>query len=280
VSSFARRESRSKELFPPPGESYFVSIACSESEDGSTPAKCAIAPLSVHEKTPEMQRVLQCYKPLPHAVTPAQMKSLTAAIARRGSASDAADKEAVFGPDEVVVVVRSTVVAREPILGKKKYTGIDSGMSPPPIVGWKQVPHHAESWGWFSPTGNVWSSGGPFPRHERKLLALSPTVEGSGAADPFRAASIPTFEPAKLTALYDSLGDPILRFAAHVDLAVEYFAAGDGEAARAQAALARKTIADVTSGPVLESALSALVERAGDYDSDPCTPGGPKTTPW
>jgi hypothetical protein len=279
VSSFARRDSRTKELFPQPGENYFASIASTESDDGAAPAKCAIAPLNVHEKTPELQRVLQCYRPLPHAVTPAQMKLLAPAIARRGSASAKPDPEMVFGPDLVIVIVRTTVMTREPILGKKKYTGIDSGMTPAPTVGWKQVPHHSESWGWFAPTGVVWSSGGPFPRHERKLLALEPFLENS-SSEPFRAASIPTFDPAKLTSLYDSLGDPLLRFAAHVDLAVEHFAAGDGEAARAQAAAARKTIAAVTATPLLQSALAALVERAGDYDTDPCASDGPKTTPW
>lgn len=277
VSSFARRDERTKQLFPFVGENYFVSMACNESEDGSTPPKCAIVPLTTHEKTPEVQRVLQCYKPLPHAVTAAQTKSLVAAIARRGSPTP--DTEMVFGPDLVVVVVRSTVVVREPILGTKKSTGIDSGMTPLPIVGWKQVPHHSESWGWFAPSGTVWSSSGPFPHHDRRLFALEPFVEGS--SEPFRAASMASFDPKKLMSLYDSLGDPLLRFAAHVDLAVEHFAAGDGEAARQQAASARSTIASVgTPLPILDDALAALVERARDYDTDPCVPGGPKNAPW
>ncbi|MGZ6086103.1 MAG: hypothetical protein ACXWUE_21685 [Polyangiales bacterium] len=284
VRSFARRDSRSNQLFPQPGENWVVSVACNESEDGSAPPTCALVPLTAHEKTPEMQRVLQCYKPLAHAVTPAQWKLLVPAIARRGSISVTPDPEIVFGPDLVVVVVRSTVIAREPILGKKKYTGIDSGMTPPPIVGWKQVAHHSESWGWFAPSGTVWSSGGPFPHHERRLLALEPFAENSGSADPFRAASAATFDRVKLMSLYDSLGDPVLRFAAHVDLAVEHFAAGDGEAARVQAASARSTIAAAravsSAAPLLERALAAIVERAGDYDTDPCAPGGPKNTPW
>jgi hypothetical protein len=239
-----------------------------------------VAPLTAHPKTPEVSRFLGCYPLTPRALSAPEWKTLESRLLGSdgfGSVGPEMSRElqALFGPDEVLILVRLTTWQSEPVFGKRRTTGIDSGMTPPPVVGSKRVAVDNERWGWMSVNGS-WAMSAPYPKRERTAHALEPILRGEVTERrPLAAASRLVFDEAKLHALLAShADDPLLMFAGYTDLALQSFEAGKGEEARRLVRAARQIVdrAAPRAEPskALYDALGELEARAEDADDDPC----------